>query len=195
LLTLVDAKGNVRGVYDSDDASAWRRIAADAEELATTLPARSVESTTTGSPLAYFGCNGCHERAGLAPRLSGAVGRRVKLATGEWAAADDDYLRESILKPNAKVVAGYAPLMPSYAGALDAEELAALIDAIRKLPGDPPAQTGAASGSTALDPICQMQVSNHDPALSLQAEGKTYHFCSHSCLETFRARRQRVAER
>ena len=47
--------------------------------------------------------------------------------------ADDDYLRESILRPAAKVVAGYQPLMPSFDGQVDEEQLIQLITYIKSL--------------------------------------------------------------
>ena len=186
LLTLVDAEGRVRAVYDADDALAWERIANDAEELAGALPAepplRAAE--VAGSPLARLGCNGCHDRPELAPRLAGGVGRRVTLMTGETVEADGDYLRESIRKPGAKVVSGYAPSMPSYA--LTELEASALVDAIRALPLSETAVSPPPAGGPAEDPICHMQVATTSALLRLVSGGHAYHFCSQTCLEAFR---------
>ncbi len=186
LLTLVDAEGRVRAVYDADDALAWERIAVDAEELARALPAAPSVSAAAlaGSPLARLGCNGCHDRPELAPRLAGGGRRRVMLMTGETVEADADYLRESIEKPSAKVVSGYAPVMPSYA--LTELEMNGLVEAIRALPPPDAAASPAPAGGPAEDPICHMQVATVSPEMRLLSGGKAYHFCSQTCLDAFR---------
>ena len=55
------------------------------------------------------------------------------LNTGEKVLADDNYLRESIENPMAKIVAGYDPIMPSFAACLSEEELTALIVYMKQL--------------------------------------------------------------
>ena len=194
LLTLVDGEGRVRAVYDSDDAVAWKRIAADAEELARALPASpdsppSGQSPTSASPFARFGCKGCHDRPEVAPALAGGE-RAVTLATGEVVMADDAYLRESLVAPAAKMVAGYAPLMPSYKELLTPAEQDEVVAAIRALPS-PPHDAGAlapVAGGAALDPVCHMKVATVDPKLTLEVGGETYHFCSRACLDSFAAK-------
>jgi cytochrome c oxidase subunit 2 len=64
---------------------------------------------------------------GIGPALYGVFGRQEKLTTGDTVLVDENYLRESIENPVAKIVAGYGPVMPSYAGRLSEEELTALI--------------------------------------------------------------------
>ena len=58
-----------------------------------------------------LGCSGCHllDRQGRGPNLRGLYGSRVQLTNGQTVQADDAYIRESILNPNAKIVAGYKP--------------------------------------------------------------------------------------
>jgi len=53
--------------------------------------------------------------------------------TGEAITADDSYIRESILEPAAKLVAGYGPLMPTYKGQVDEEGLLRLVSYIKTL--------------------------------------------------------------
>jgi cytochrome c oxidase subunit 2 len=81
-------------------------------------------------------CATCHE-AGDAPArcppLIGLMNRKVKLTTGDTVVADENYMRESILRPAAKVVAGYQPLMPSFDGQVDEEQLIQLIAYIKSL--------------------------------------------------------------
>jgi cytochrome c oxidase subunit 2 len=65
--------------------------------------------------LAAKGCLACHSLDGtprVGPTFKGLWGREEKLADGTRAKVDENYLRESVLKPGAKVVAGFANLMP-----------------------------------------------------------------------------------
>jgi cytochrome c oxidase subunit 2 len=81
-------------------------------------------------------CATCHygETGARGPVLNGLPGSEVLLAGGQTVTADDTYLRESILTPAAKVVAGYQPIMPTYAGQLGEEDVAALIAYVKSLP-------------------------------------------------------------
>jgi len=76
-----------------------------------------------------LGCSGCHDAASTvhAPALEGVAGRVVHLQDGRVVTADDDYLRDAILRPGRDVVAGFAPVMPSYAGQVSEQDLDALI--------------------------------------------------------------------
>jgi cytochrome c oxidase subunit II len=67
----------------------------------------------------------------------------VLLADGRTVTADDAYIRESILQPNAKIVAGYQPLMPSFQGQLTEEQIIALTTYIKSLQNEPTPPTGA----------------------------------------------------
>ena len=91
-------------------------------------------------------CNTCHQSdgKGQGPSLNGLYGSTVRLADGSTVKADDSYIRESILQPNAKIVAGYQPLMPTYQGQLTEEELVALIAYVKSLQAQPGARTASA---------------------------------------------------
>ncbi len=81
-------------------------------------------------------CHTCHRSNGVAtrgPPLAGLFGHEVKLADGRTIVADDTYLRESILRPSSKVVAGYQPIMPTFDGQVDEEQLIQLIAYIKSL--------------------------------------------------------------
>jgi len=84
------------------------------------------------------GCQTCHsgQPGALGPALGGLHGASVPLADGTTVIADDNYLRESILNPHAKLVAGYSPIMPVYQGLLSEEQVMQLIAYIKSLPGD-----------------------------------------------------------
>lgn len=81
-----------------------------------------------------YGCSGCHAAGSTvhAPSLNGLLGRRVHLADGRELRADEAYVRDSILVPDKDVVAGYAPIMPSFAGKIGEEDLLAIIEYIRE---------------------------------------------------------------
>jgi cytochrome c oxidase subunit 2 len=63
--------------------------------------------------------------------LDGLIGRTVHLQDGRSLVADDNYVRDSILTPNKDVVAGFDPVMPSFAGQLSEEDIEALIAYLR----------------------------------------------------------------
>jgi cytochrome c oxidase subunit 2 len=74
-------------------------------------------------------CAACHRDGGggAGPSLSGVFGRRTALADGGTVLADESYLRESILRPNAKIVKGWPPRMPTYEGRVDEAQLQQLV--------------------------------------------------------------------
>ena len=90
-------------------------------------------------------CVTCHlsDGKGRAPSLNGVYGANVLLADGTTVTADDTYIRESILQPMAKLVAGYQPLMPTFQGQLTEEQILALTAYIKSLEKLPPPKTGA----------------------------------------------------
>ncbi|HEV2673244.1 MAG TPA: cytochrome c oxidase subunit II [Aliidongia sp.] len=95
----------------------------DAEAPAETLAAAGAEL------FRRYGCSGCHEGGSTAkaPVLDGLYGSPVPLEDGRMVTADDRYLRDAIIQPDGERVAGFAPLMPSYAGQIGEEDLFELI--------------------------------------------------------------------
>ncbi len=57
----------------------------------------------------------------------------MPLDGGKRVIADENYLRESILDPAAKVVAGFQPVMPTYQGRLKDSEITAIIEYLKTL--------------------------------------------------------------
>ncbi|HKC62012.1 MAG TPA: cytochrome c oxidase subunit II [Pyrinomonadaceae bacterium] len=80
-------------------------------------------------------CNECHSGNAQArgPSLDGLYGNTVALQNGETVRADENYLRESILNPRAKIVAGFQPIMPTFQNQLDEEQVLELIAYIKSL--------------------------------------------------------------
>jgi cytochrome c oxidase subunit 2 len=82
-----------------------------------------------------YGCSGCHGVNATihAPDLAGLYGKPVPLADGTTVIADERYLRDSILLPQREIAAGYAPVMPSFAGRISDADMFDLIAYIRSL--------------------------------------------------------------
>ena len=78
-----------------------------------------------------LGCVSCHGAVG--PTMAGLYGSQVRLQTGKTVTADEDYLRRAILDSTADIVAGFAPIMPSYRGQITEEQLMELIAYIKSL--------------------------------------------------------------
>jgi cytochrome c oxidase subunit 2 len=115
-------------VMEPADYEAW---------LEDKIPSRSLAST--GADLFEAkACNTCHRQDSdaRAPILNGVYGSEVALLGGEIVTADDNYIRESIIDPAEKVVAGYQPIMPTYKGQLSEEEILELMSYIQSLEGD-----------------------------------------------------------
>ena len=92
-------------------------------------------------------CNTCHLTGsqGRGPTLTNLFGSPVQLQSGVTVVADEAYIRESIVNPQAKIVAGFQPIMPTFQGLVTEEQLLQLISYIRSLSqkGAPPAPAGA----------------------------------------------------
>lgn len=82
-----------------------------------------------------LGCSTCHRFnvQGRGPNLAKLYGRPVLLSNGQTTTADDNYIRESILNPGAKVVAGFQPIMPTFQGIVSEDQLLALIAYVKSL--------------------------------------------------------------
>jgi cytochrome c oxidase subunit 2 len=94
-----------------------------------------------------LGCSTCHRSdiQGRGPNLVGAFGRPVQLEDGRTVVVDENYVRESILDPSAKVVSGFKPIMPVFQGLVTEEQLNALVAYVKSLN---PAPAGTAGGPT-----------------------------------------------
>lgn len=81
------------------------------------------------------GCATCHTVDGSrsqGPTWKGLYGHSVKLMNGQTVEVDENYIRESMLVPGAKVVAGYENVMPVFQGVLREREINALIAFIKE---------------------------------------------------------------
>jgi cytochrome c oxidase subunit 2 len=93
-------------------------------------PARAGERLFTN-----LGCITCHnpESKGRGPSLQGVFGSTIRLKGGGSATANEAYLRESILDPQARVVDGYDPVMPTFRGLVGEEGLMQIIEYLKTI--------------------------------------------------------------
>jgi cytochrome c oxidase subunit 2 len=82
------------------------------------------------------GCNSCHNIDGTrskGPSWKGIFGKPERLNNGAQVVVDEDYLRESMMTPGAKVVDGFEPIMPTFQGLLRDHEVRGLVEFIKSL--------------------------------------------------------------
>ena len=94
---------------------------------------------------AELGCVTCHrsDSQGRGPSLQGLFGKPVLLQDGRTVTADENYIRESILDPGAKIVKGYQPVMPTFQGLVSEEQLNALVAYVKSLSEAQPGQASS----------------------------------------------------
>ena len=82
-----------------------------------------------------YACNTCHtgDATARGPVLNGLYGTDVVLSTNQIVKADDNYIRESILNPQAKIVKGFQPIMPTFQGQVSEDDLIKLLAYIKSL--------------------------------------------------------------
>jgi len=107
-------------------------------------------SATGEKIFAELGCVTCHrsDAQGRGPNLQGLFRKPVQLQDGRTLVADENYIRESILDPGAKIVNGYKPVMPTFQGLLSEEQLNALVAYVKSLSATKQAE-GRATASAA----------------------------------------------
>jgi cytochrome c oxidase subunit 2 len=113
-------------------------VVMEATAYQTWLSGGAVEASLASTGEALFedlACNSCHraDSRGRGPVLRNVFGHPVQLQDGTVVTADENYLRESILTPAAKLTAGYQPVMPAFQGLVSEEQLLALIEYVKSL--------------------------------------------------------------
>ncbi len=110
----------------------------------TPLPHLNVEKAQVPAPLVEIGkswfskrgCGQCHSVDGspsTGPTLKAAWGQERKFADGSIGVVDEDYIRESILEPQAKIRAGFSLMMPSFKGKLEDRQIDGIVAYVKSL--------------------------------------------------------------
>ena len=96
-----------------------------------------------------YACATCHtnDATGRGPVLLGVFNSTVTLSNDATTVADENYIRESILNPQAKVVKGFQPIMPTFQGQVNEEDLLKLLAYVKSLtaPKTPPVEPKSAA--------------------------------------------------
>ncbi len=82
------------------------------------------------------GCKACHTTDGstsVGPTFKGIWGHQVTMQDGSKVTVDENYVRESVLKPQAKIVAGFGPVMPTFQGILKPKDIDAIVAFLQSL--------------------------------------------------------------
>lgn len=99
-----------------------------------------------------LGCASCHGASGeggRGPTLTGVFGKDAQLQSGQSVRIDEGYIRESIVNPQAKLVVGFGPIMPTFQGQVSEDQLMQLIAYIKSLHGGAEIPSTAGSPSPA----------------------------------------------
>lgn len=85
-----------------------------------------------------LGCATCHrtDNQGRGPSLVGLFGQEVELEGRQTVTADEEYLRESIVNPQVRIVAGYPSIMPTSQGQISDERLQQIVAYLKSLAAD-----------------------------------------------------------
>jgi cytochrome c oxidase subunit 2 len=116
-----------------------RIIVMDPSDYAQWLKAGSSQPTAAaagGQLYGSLGCASCHDPGAKirAPLLTGRFGQSVQLRDGRVVPVDESYVRKSIIDPQSEVVAGYEPIMPTFHGQLNEEQILQIIAYLKTLP-------------------------------------------------------------
>lgn len=108
------------------------------EEWLSTEAYKGMASADIGKKVYETKCIACHkltEERAIGPGWKGLWGRTEAMVDGQKVLVDENYVRESIVNPNAKVVAGYPvpSQMTSFAGQLNEQEIMGVIDFMKTL--------------------------------------------------------------
>ncbi len=119
-----------------------------------------------------IGCDKCHtaEDTIHGPTLNGLYGSKRIFTDGSSAMANDEYIRESILKPHSRLTKGYGETMPEYANDLTEEQVLLLNTFIRTQGAIPAGTAGTTSNLTGAEIPSSGAKTNKNTAMSVNAD-------------------------
>ncbi len=116
-------------VHSLEDFETWLETAGSADD--------DMDPVELGEQLVTRNaCDTCHSTDGTrlqGPSFQGLWGSEREMQDGEIVTVDENYVRESILEPTARITAGYDPVMPSYSGTLSDRQIDAIIEYLKTL--------------------------------------------------------------
>lgn len=115
-----------------DDEAAYQKWLVEGDESLKTMPLPELGKMVHENR----GCATCHSldgSRGQGPSWKGIFGQVHQMTDGSQVKVDENYIRESILEPNSKVLAGYEPVMPTFKGMLRDREVLGAIEFIKQL--------------------------------------------------------------
>lgn len=98
--------------------------------------AKGESMTQTGARLfTQYGCDTCHkpDETGKGPSLNGVFGKPQKLKDGRTLTVDETFIRQAITNPNSMPLENYAPVMPTFQGQLNEEQILDLMAYVKSL--------------------------------------------------------------
>ncbi len=107
-----------------------------------------------------LGCGNCHPSTvqrlnGRAPNLAGIYGTTVDLKDGTRIKADEAYIRESVLNPDGRLVAGFDNIMPTFKGLITEDGMLKLVEYVKSLGSANGTAMPATPGTVDLNPKTQ----------------------------------------
>jgi cytochrome c oxidase subunit 2 len=113
-----------------------------------------------------LGCASCHQdtNQGRGPALKGIFGKDQKLTNGDTAKVNEDYIKESILNPQAKIAEGYQPIMPTFKGQVTEDQINHLVAYIKSLNPNAATTTGTPIPTPAAKPASSPTPAANKPA-------------------------------
>jgi len=117
-------------VMDPHEYAEWAEGAGEKGKEDEPLPKRGERLVSKA------GCLNCHAISGkekIGPNLQGVFGSKVPLEGGKSVTADEEYLRESLVDPGAKIVKGYPNVMPTYKTSMKPGEVQAIVEYLKTL--------------------------------------------------------------
>jgi cytochrome c oxidase subunit II len=116
-------------VHTQEEFETWLEVAGSADD--------DMDPVELGEQLVTRNaCNTCHSTDGTrlqGPTFQGLFGSERVMESGDEIIADENFIRESILEPNARISRGYQPVMPAYAGTLNDRQIDAIIEYLKTL--------------------------------------------------------------
>jgi len=122
------------------------------------LSGNAVSQTAASSGRQLFqtlGCAACHGangEGGRGPALLKVFNSQVLLDSGQTVRGDESYIRESILNPQAKIAAGYGPIMPTFQGVVNEEQMIQLMAYLKSMGSSPASAPGTAGAAPSPEP-------------------------------------------